>query len=91
MMDKLSWKDKYSLCLNDNLSIKEIMRLLDCGQPKATAIRNETIRYCETNNIIRIGNKVPTDIVLHLVGKNRDDFYLRMIDERKLKDDYDRS
>ena len=91
MTEKLSWKDKYTLCLNDNLSIKDIMKLFDCGQPKATTIRNESIRVCNESEIIRIGNKVPTDIVLRLVGRNRDYYYQRMLDERKLKNDYDRS
>lgn len=85
MVKKLSWKDKYSLSLDDNLAIKGIEMLLDCGQPQAITIRNESIQYCENNNIIRIGNKVPTDVVLKLVGKDRDYFYQRMLDERKLK------
>ena len=36
-------------------------------------------------------NKVPTDVVLQLVGKDRDYFYRRMLDERKLKTDNDRA
>ncbi len=91
MTEKLSWKEKYCLSLNDNLSIKDIMKLFDCGQPKATMIRNETVRVCNEDRIIRIGNKVPTDIVLSLVGRSRDYYYQRMLDERKLKNDYDRS
>ena len=91
MVKKLSWEEKYSLSLNDNLAIKGIEMLLDCGQPQAMTIRNESIRYCEDNNIIRIGNKVPTDVVLLLVGKDRDYFYRRMLDERKLKTVYDHS
>ena len=84
MIKKLSWRDKYSLSLNDNLAIKGIEMLLDCGQPQATTIRNETIDYCKKKNIMLIGGKVPTDVVLQLVGKDRDYFYQRMLDERKL-------
>ena len=43
MVKKLSWKDKYSLSLSESLVIKGIEMLLDCGQPQATTIRNETI------------------------------------------------
>ena len=91
MVKKLSWKDKYSLSLSESLVIKGIEMLLDCGQPQATTIRNETIEYCKKNNIMLIGNRVPTDVVLHLVGKSRDYFYQRMLDENRLKNDYDRA
>ncbi len=91
MIKKLSWRDKYSLSLNDNLAIKGIEMLLDCGQPQAMTIRNKTIQYCKDNNIMLIANKVPTDVVLQLVGKDRDYFYRRMLDERKLKADNDRA
>ena len=91
MVKKLSWKDKYSLSLSESLVIKGIEMLLDCGQPQATTIRNETIEYCKKNNIMLIGNRVPTDVVLHLVGKDRDYFYQRMLDENRLKNDYDRA
>ena len=91
MIERLSWKDKYSLCLNDNLSIRDIMKLFECGQPKAATIRSESIRVCDENKILRIGKTVPTDIVLRLVGRNRDYYYQRMLDERKLKNDNDRS
>ena len=91
MIKKLSWKDKYSLSLSESLVIKGIEMLLDCGQPQATTIRNETIEYCKKNNIMLIGNRVPTDVVLQLVGKSRDYFYQRMLDENRLKNDYDRA
>ena len=91
MVKKLSWKDKYSLSLSESLVIKGIEMLLDCGQPQATMIRNETIEYCKKNNIMLIGNRVPTDVVLQLVGKSRDYFYQRMLDENMLKNDYDRA
>ena len=91
MVKKLSWKDKYSLSLSESLVIKGIEMLLDCGQPQATTIRNETIEYCKKNNIMLIGNRVPTDVVLQLVGKSRDYFYQRMLDENRLKNDYDRA
>ena len=91
MIKKLSWKDKYTLSLSDSLVIKGIEMLLDCGQPQATTIRNETIEYCKKNNIMLIGNRVPTDVVLQLVGKSRDYFYQRMLDENRLKNDYDRA
>ena len=91
MVKKLSWKDKYSLSLSESLVIKGIEMLLDCGQPQATTIRNETIEYCKKNNIMLIGNRVPTDVVLQLVGKSRDYFYQRMLDENMLKNDYDRA
>ncbi len=85
MVIKLCWKEKYTLSLKDSLTIKDIEKLFDCGQPQAMLIKNKTARFCEENNVMMIGNKVPTDVVLQLVGKNREYFYQRMLDERKLK------
>lgn len=62
-MQNLSWKQKYVLGLKESLTIKEIMQLRDCGQPKATKIRDKSIKYC-------IKNKTP---YLHTGGNNIND------------------
>lgn len=41
----ITWKDKYSLSLKENLTLNEIMRLRDCGKPKARELRNLAIDY----------------------------------------------
>ncbi|MBR0417932.1 MAG: hypothetical protein IJI66_02040 [Erysipelotrichaceae bacterium] len=87
MVEKLDWKGKYSLSLIENMSIKDIERLTDCGQPQAISIRNDSIRYCEKNNIYRFGTKVPTEVVLLIIGKSREYYYQRMLDEKKLEQD----
>ena len=84
MVIKLCWKDKYTLSLKESLTIKDIEKLFDCGQPQAMMIKNKTAKYCEENNLIMIANKAPTDVVLQLVGKDRNYFYQRMLDEKKL-------
>lgn len=51
MKNKITWKEKYLLALSEDLTLKEIMLLRDCGMPKARSIRQEALEYCLINNI----------------------------------------
>ena len=84
MLEKLNWQEKYKLSLSDNISIYDIRRLLDCGQPTAIEIRNKAIEYCKENDIFLLSRTVPTDIVLQVTNKPRSYFYDRMILEKNL-------
>lgn len=83
-MNKLSWCDKYKLALNENLSIKEIMMLRDCGQPKATQIRNDAIRYCMENDIEFESRRIPTAVVLQITNLGLEYYYNKMLQEAKI-------
>lgn len=87
MTKKLTWKEKYELSLNEHVSIKGIMSLLDCGQPYAISIRNDALNYCAKNNIRLTSRCVPMDVVLELTNKDRTYFYNRYLEERKVSDD----
>lgn len=84
MLEKLNWQEKYKLSLSDNISIYDIRRLLDCGQPTAMQIRNKVIEYCKENDIFLFSRTVPTDIVLQITKKPRSYFYDRMMLEKKI-------
>lgn len=86
MLEKLNWQEKYVLSLNDSISINDIRRLFDCGQPTAIEIRNKAVEYCRKHEIFLIGKAVPTDIVLEVTKKPRSYFYDRMMMEKKLKE-----
>lgn len=45
------WLQRYKVVLNERISIKDIMLLEDVGQPTASMIRNEAVKYCVKNNI----------------------------------------
>lgn len=83
-MNKLSWCDKYRLALNESLSIKEIMLLRDCGQPKATRIRNEAIQYCVANDIEFESRRTPTEVVFKITNLGLEYYYNKMLQESKV-------
>lgn len=82
-MKSSSWADRYDLCLKENVSIKEIMIIRDCGRPKATEIRDDVHRYCIANNIEFDCKKVPTEVVLMITKHDLDYYYQKMILESK--------
>lgn len=83
MKNSIKWRDKYELGLKESLSIKDIMLLRDCGQPKATKIRDEVIRYCVENGIDYESKKVPTEIVFIITKCDLDYYYQKMLLESK--------
>lgn len=83
-MSKITWKEKYETTLNEHASIKDIQKIFDIGQPAATNARNMAIAYCKKNGILIMNKSVPMDAVLEVTGKNREYFYKRYLEERKL-------
>lgn len=83
-MQNLSWRQKYVLGLKESLTIKEIMQLRDCGQPKATKIRDKSIKYCIKNNIELGSRKVPTDVVFQVTNLDLSYYYKKMVQENKM-------
>lgn len=81
-MNSLSWREKYKLALKEALTIKEIMLLRECGQPKATKIRDDSIRYCEDNNIETNVRRVSTEAVFKITGFDLQYYYDKMMQER---------
>lgn len=82
-MNKLSWCDKYRLALNESLSVKEIMLLRDCGQPKALKIRSAAISYCIENHIDFDSRGTPIEAIFEVTNLNLDYYYNKMLLENK--------
>lgn len=83
MMVRASWADRYDVSLNDYISIKGMMVLLNCSQPSAIQWRNKSKEYCEDNNIGYPGKMVPIEAVFAVTGKDRDYYYDMMMAEAK--------
>ena len=83
MKEKLTWSQKYELGLKEYLSISGIMKLRDCGQPKATEIRNKAIDYCVQNNIDFDAKNIPTEAVFAVTNLDLNYYYEKMILESK--------
>lgn len=82
-MNRLNWCDKYKLGLKEKLSVKEIMQLRDCGQPKALKIRNEALKYCLDNQIEFDSKGTPTEVIFIVTNLNLDYYYNKMLLENK--------
>lgn len=82
-MNKLNWCEKYRLALNESLTVKDIMMLRDCGQPRATRIRDDAIKYCAVHDIEIESRKTPTSVVFIITKLDLDYYYQKMIQESK--------
>lgn len=83
MTETINWSDKYKLSLKETMSIKDIMRLRSCGQPKATAIRNKAVDYCKKNSIEYYPRSIPTIAIFAVTKLDTDYYYQKMIDESR--------
>lgn len=85
MRNRITWKEKYLLALSEELTLKEIMLLRDCGMPirdcgmpKARSIRQDAIEYCLINNIQTEMKKIPTEAVFSVTGCDLNYYYDKM-------------
>lgn len=85
MIKSISWYEKYNLALQETLSVKEIMKLRNVGQPKALKIRHDVIDYCLSNNIEIDSKRVPTSIVFIVTNLDLNYYYEKMVFESKSK------
>ena len=80
MRNRITWKEKYLLALSEELTLKEIMLLRDCGMPKARSIRQDAIEYCLINNIQTEMKKIPTEAVFSVTGCDLNYYYVDLLD-----------
>lgn len=78
MRNRITWKEKYLLALSEELTLKEIMLLRDCGMPKVRSIRQDAIEYCLINNIQTEMKKIPTEAVFSVTGCDLNYYYDKM-------------
>lgn len=84
MEPRMNWAGKYELSLREYLTLKDIMKLRECGQPTATVIRNKAITYCSKNNIEITSMRVPTGAVLAVTKCGIDYYHEKMLREREI-------
>ena len=84
MKKETTWTEKYKIALKENLTVKDIMKLRDVGQPRALDIRQEALHYCIAHNIFVAGQKVSTEAVFEVTNKDLDYYYDRMLKEREV-------
>lgn len=84
---KLTWKEKYLICLKEQLTIIDIMKLRDVSSEKAVEIRKQAMDYLkETNNsdsFVKPKTKVDTLAVFAVTEHNEDYYLKKMMAERK--------
>lgn len=84
-MNENNWYQRYLLAIKEELTIKEIMKLRNVGQPSAIKIRKDALTYCSKNNIELPPRGTPTNAVLIVTNKNIDYYYKKMVQESNAK------
>ena len=85
-MKACTWKERYLLSLTEEMNSKQIMQLRNVNNKEALRIRKEAIEYCKKNSIRIVGQKVPTEAILKVTGKDIEYYYNRMYLEQKAKE-----
>lgn len=85
-MKAITWKERYLLSLSEEMNSNEIMNLRNVNKKEALKIRRNALMYCKTNGIMVAGQKVPTEAVLKVTGKNIDYYYQKMEFEKKARE-----
>lgn len=83
-MHHYTWKERYRLSLKEEYTLKDIMKLRDCGPTRATEIRKLAINYSLKNKLHLGSQKVPAEAVFAVTGLGIDYYYERMLQEHKL-------
>jgi len=84
MKANLTWKEKYCLSLQEEYTLKEIMKLRDCGASRASEIRKQAIKYSLKNGLYLGSQKVPAEAVFAVTGFGINYYYDRMLQEHKM-------
>ena len=86
MLPNCSWKERYLLSLCEEMNANMIMKLRNVNRKEALRIRKEAMSYCEKERIRVNGQKVPTEAVLKVTGKDYNYYYQKMVLEAKAKE-----
>ncbi len=85
-MEKLNWKQKTDMLVNQSLiSSKQIMLIFDLGQPLATEVKNIVKDLAKQRGRWIGEKKVPTDLVLEVMGLDYDYFKKMAINEKSIE------
>lgn len=83
-MKNIKWRDKYIISISENCSAKDIQKLMEININRAREIKRMTELECKKRNIVLLSCKVPTEIVLDVIGRDTDYYYRKMIEESKV-------
>ena len=69
MTEKVTWRQKYDTLVDSSaLSIRQIQSVFTVGQPQAIDIRMQAIKLAKKYGRYISERKVPTDLVLEVMG-----------------------
>ena len=87
LTENISWKQKYLICLKEQLTIIDIKKLRGASTDTALQIRKNAIDYMKKSfngeNFIEPKIKVDTEAVFAVTGHDQDYYLKKMMDERK--------
>ena len=87
-MKRLYWNEKVDMIvIYSRISIKQIQKLLDVGQPSAIALREAALVIAKDEGRWVNDKKVPTDLLLKAAGLDFDYFKAMAQIEKSSKDD----
>lgn len=84
-MNSMTWTEKYRIVLQEFMTSKDIAALRGCNITDAHKIRNQALEYCYHNDLAPLGNKVPTEAVMAVTGKDEQFYWEKAEKERKLE------
>lgn len=84
MKHEVSWKERYEISLKEEFTIIDIMKLRNCGNPRASKIRQNAVKYCIENCIDIEAHKVPSIAVFAVTGRDITYYYDKAIQESKI-------
>lgn len=82
-----TWREKFLICLKEELTINDIKDLRDVSTQTALDIRALAIDHLKdmSNDIMFVApkTKIDTEAVFAVTGHDKDYYYHKMLDERK--------
>lgn len=83
-----TWKEKFIICLKEQLTINDIKDLRDVSGQGACEIRQLAIEHLISHNDVDVDyykhkTKIPTEAVFAVTNHNQEYYYRKMLDERK--------
>lgn len=82
-----TWREKYLICLKEQLTIVDIKYLREASSDTALDIRSKAIEYMRKEfkgeNFIEPKTKVNTEAVFAVTGHDEEYYYKKMLAERK--------
>lgn len=66
------------------LTVKDIMLLMDIGQPAARKVREDVLKYCKNNKIYVVNSSIPCNALFATIGWSKDEYLQNLALEREM-------